>query len=191
MMSKTFPGVITLLLAGSSFALAAAEDKIQAVVKPTSVVASNPGDPDVVFLTVKLDLILRNGSTTPIDLPKPGPDSNVTRIAWLGVQSMTRDGGWTNINQASFYDTGNLRYESCTQLQPSATLQFASLEGPVMLLRKQLTDLGNHPTLRFNIMTICKQPNASSALSVSRGPNLLSKEFMTEPFDIEIPKLPK
>lgn len=191
MMSNISPGVIALLVAVSSLDLAAAGGRIEAVVKPTSVDAANSGDPDVVIFTVKFDLIVKNGSTTPTDLPKPGPDTDVTRITLLAVQSLRADGGWANVVQSSFYDTGNLKYDSCVSLQPSATLQLPAVEGRVVLLRKRLTDLGNHPTLRFNIMTLCKQPNGSSGLGISKGFNLLSTQFMTESFDIQLPELPK
>ena len=59
------------------------------------------------------------------------------------------------------------------------------------LLRKRVTDLGNHPTLRFNIMTLCKPPKGRSGPSISKGFNVLSTQFMTESFDIKLPELPK
>jgi len=106
-----------LVFAGTFSNLAVADD-IQAELHPVSVVSIDSGDPDVVVFVVKFDLSLTNGSAKPMDLPKPGPESDLTRMAVLGVQSKGPDGSWANVIQSSFYDLGTSKYESCISLPP-------------------------------------------------------------------------
>jgi len=109
----------------------------------------------------------------------------------LAVQSKEPDGSWKNVLQSSFYDTGSVKYDSCVSLAPSASSQFTGVGSRLLLLKKQLTGLGNQPTLRFNIMTLCKQPDGGSVVSLSKGFSVLSKDLMTDPFDLQLPEPPK
>jgi hypothetical protein len=178
MFIKIWPMVSALVIVGAFLPLTASDDNIRAELQPVSVASMKLAGPDVVAFIVKFDLSLINGSAKPIELPEPGSDSGITRVFVLGIQSKAPDGSWKNVSQSSFYDTGTVKYNSCVSVPPTARLQFTGLEGQLTLLSKQLTDLGNHPILRFNLMAFCKQPN---------GGSVASKVAMTEPFDIQLP----
>jgi hypothetical protein len=187
MFMKTCPIVSALVMFGAFLPLTASDDNIRAEIQPVFVASTDLGDPDVVAFIVRFDLRLTNGSAEPIELPKPGSDRNVTREFVLAIQSQAPDGSWKNVIQSSFYDTGTLKYDSCVSVPPSAGQQFTGLESRLTLLRKQLTDLGTHPIIRFNVMTFCKQQNGTSEVSL-RGGNVASKVVMTEPFSIRLPQ---
>jgi hypothetical protein len=77
----------------------------------------------------------------------------------LGVQAKQPDGSWTHVVQSSWYDAGSIKYELCTSLPPGGAAEFANLPSGLFLLNTQLAGLGNEPTVRFNLMIFCRQPD--------------------------------
>ena len=177
-----------LVLLCGCLPLAGATDGIRAEVQPVSSVFTDLGDPEVVAFNVKFDMVLSNDSTRSIDVPRSGSSDGVTRIAVLAVQLKASDGSWSTIMQNSFYDSGTVKYDSCVSLGGSASVHFNGLEALLTQLKKQAVDLKNYPTLRFKMMTLCRQRAEASRGSLHGGGAVLSTEFMTAPFAVQFPR---
>jgi hypothetical protein len=115
-------------------------------------------DPEVAAFRLKFDLRLTNRSAKLVDLPTSETrDGETTRIAVLGVQSKQPDGTWTYLVRSSWYDTGTMKYETCTSPSSEGTAEIGNVASGLLLLKKQLAGLGGEPTVRLNLMIFCRQ----------------------------------
>ena len=135
-------------------------------------------DPDVAAFKLKFDVRLTNRSGGPVDIPRSETGhGGTTRVAVLGVQAKRPDGRWTHVVQSSWYDVDTIKYESCTSLPPGGAAEFANLPSGLLLLNTQLAGLGNEPTVRFNLMIFCRQPDGK----------VLTTTVTTDGFDLRLP----
>lgn len=103
-----------------------------------------------------------NRSARVADLPTIQADKGISGRIWLlGLQSKQADGKWTYLAQASLYDTGMVGHAPCTALPRGGTADFTSVALGVPLLRKQVAGLGDHSTMRLNLMLSCRKPDGT------------------------------
>ncbi len=135
-------------------------------------------DPDMAGFRLRFDLRLTSGSTKAIDIPKSGlADDGVTRVSVLGVQARGANGTWKYVVRSSWYDFGTIKYESCTPLASGGSTELKDIGSGLALLRKQLAELGDEPTIRFNITLFCRQPDGK----------VITTETTTDAFRLRLP----
>jgi hypothetical protein len=134
-------------------------------------------DPEVAGFKVKFGVLLTNQSGEPLDLPKPqARNDRRTRVEVLGLQAKRPDGSWTHLFQSSRYDTGAIQYESCVPLPPGGVSAFADVSSGFVLLKSQVVELGNQPSLRLDLLILCGQP----------GGRVVSRAVTTEEFELRL-----
>jgi hypothetical protein len=172
--------ILTVALSGGGAGLNSAQP-IRAEILQAQATPYRADDPDVAAFNLKFDVRLANGSGGSVNIPKAATgDGGTTRVAVLGVQAKQRDGIWAQVVQSSWYDTGSIKYEPCTLLPPGGAAEFANLPSGLLLLKSQLAGLGNEPTVRFNLMFLCRQPDGK----------VVTKTVTTGAFDLRLPALP-
>ena len=135
-------------------------------------------DPDVAAFNLELDIRLANRSATGVDIPKPKVgDAETTRIVVLGVDSKQENGPWTSLIQSSWYDVGNSKYDMCTRLPEGEAKEFKNVKSGLLLLRTQLRGLGQEPTIRLDLMVICRKQDGK----------VISERTTTEAFGLRLP----
>lgn len=158
-----------------------AEQPIQAEVERAMATPYHADDADVAGFKLRFDIRLTNRSRGPLTLPKSGTDDGgTTRVAVLGFEAKQPDGSWAHVIQSSWYDTGTIKYESCGLLPPGGVAEFADLPSGLLLLNRQLAGLGNKPTVRFNLMIFCRQPDGK----------VVTRTVTTEGFSLRLPARP-
>ncbi len=93
-------------------------------------------------------------------------------IVVLGVQSKGSEGTWRYVVQSTWVDPGNLKYEPCNSIRPGQGAEITSVASGIVLFKKQLADLGQEATLRFNLAIFCQQ----------RDGKVLAQEVTTDAF---------
>lgn len=156
------------------------DELIRAEIQKPQPTAYDPGDPDMAGYKIKFDLRLTNHSSQPVSIPKSeAAGSDDAKIVVLGVQAKQPDGKFAHIVRSSSYGTGPPKYPPCTPLQPGKTVQISGVESGILLLRKQVDNLGEEPTIRFDLMMSCKEPDGQ----------IPTKLVTTEEFRIRLPAL--
>lgn len=115
-------------------------------------------DPDIAAFTLKVDLRLTNRSERVIYLPISS-STEMKTLSIIGVQSKQPDGTWAYITQSSWYDTGTTKYQPCGLLSSGRTEEIKGVADGLVVLKKQLQNLGSEPTLRLNLMFYCREPD--------------------------------
>jgi hypothetical protein len=171
---------LTVVLSGGGAGLNSAQP-IRAEILQAQATPYRADDPDVAAFNLKFDVRLANGSGESVNIPRAETgDGGTTRVAVLGVQAKQRDGTWAKVVQSSWYDTGSIKYEPCTLLPPGGAAEFANVPGGLLLLKSQLAGLGNKPTVRFHLMSLCRQPDGK----------VVTNTVTTGAFDLRLPSLP-
>ncbi len=134
------------------------------------------GDPDVAGFKLRFDTRLTNRSTKPLDIPGSAKDDGTVGIVVLGVQSKRPDETWRYVIQSSWIDAGNIKYEPCRAIRPGEAAGITGVASGLVLLKKQLADLGQEPTLRFNLTVFCQQTNGK----------VLATDVTTDPFTLRL-----
>jgi hypothetical protein len=123
-------------------------------------------DPDVAAFRLKFAIRLTNPSERPVNLPRSGTDGDeMTRAAVIAVESKQSDGAWKYVVQSTWVDDGKIKYEPCTSLPPGGTVEIENLPSGLLLLKKQLADLGGEPTVRFGLWLLCRQPDGKVVIT--------------------------
>ena len=132
-------------------------------------------DPDMASFTLKFDIRLRNRSDKAVNFPKSeSPGGRTTRVSIIAGQSKQSDGSWKYLFQSTWVDDGRTKYEPCTSLPPGAVVRIANVKGGLLLLKSQVADLGDEPTLRFDLWIFCRQPDEKVVItSVTSDPFIL------------------
>lgn len=115
-------------------------------------------DPDLATFKLKLSVRLTNRSQEPVLVPTSGTgDRDATRVALLGVQARDATRAWAHIVQSSWYDSGTVKYQACASLPPGAVAEFRNVSSGLVLMNAQLARLGSEPTVRFDLMILCRR----------------------------------
>jgi hypothetical protein len=157
------------------------DQTIRAEVQHALATPYSTDDLEIAAFKLKFDVRLTNRSAKLVSLPDPKTgDGETMRIAVLGVQSKQPDGRWTYLVQSSWYDTGTLKYESCTSLSSEGIAEIGNVASGLTLMKKQLAGLGGQSTLRLNVMIFCRQPDGK----------VLATSVATDAFDLRLPAQP-
>jgi hypothetical protein len=108
-----------------------------------------------------------------------GLDTNLSHKTG-GLQSKQPDGTWTYLVRSSWYDTGTMKYETCTSLSSEGTAEIGNVASGLLLLKKQLAGLGGEPTVRLNLMIFCRQLDGK----------VLTTSVTTDAFGLRLPTQP-
>ena len=137
---------------------------------------------DFTVFEIQLDLQLTNRSEKAINVPTPPSDaSRATTGIVLGVQSQQPDGSWKYLNQASFYGSETTKYANCSPLAPGATTEINGLARKLPLLKARAQELGGEPTLRLDIMILCR----------TLDDTVVNVSTTTAPFRLRLPNADK
>lgn len=154
---------------------------MQAEVERGAATIYHMDDPDLTGIKIKFGIRVTNRSGVPINLPKPGTGDDGTDLFTVVEFDVKQpDGKWAHLIQSSWYDTGNIKYQSCRPLLPGSVEEFRDLAYVFALLKRQVASLGNKPTLRFTVMFYCRKPDGS----------VVFKNVRTEGFTLNLPPQP-
>lgn len=150
-----------------TFALAAAlagaarssDNNVRAKVGHIVATPYHTEDPEVAGFKLSFDVELANGSDKPIYLPRPVSGTHeTTRVAVLSVESKQRNGVWKYVVQSTWVDAGSIKYGTCRPLPSGGVVEIRDVPSGLLVLKKQLAELGDEPTVRFGLWIFCRQP---------------------------------
>lgn len=134
-------------------------------------------DQDLSGFKLNLDIRVTNRTERPVDLPKSRREGGrTTRVVVMGVQAKQPDGSWSYIVQSSWYGSATDKFESCAVLKPGGVAEYKNVKSGLLLLKTQVAKLGHEPTMRFDLMTFCRQPDGS----------VLTKNVRTHEFKLRL-----
>jgi hypothetical protein len=169
----TFAAALAVVLPATG-----SDPTIHAEVKRALATPYSVDDPDVAGFKLKFDTRLADLSTKLLDIPGFAKDDGAVGVDVLGVQSKQPDETWRSVIQSLFVDAGNIKYEPCKSIRPGETIEITGVPSELLLLKTQLADLGQEPTLRFNLTLFCRQPNGK----------VLGTNVTLDPFRLRLPE---
>jgi hypothetical protein len=145
------------------------DQPVQAEVQRVSATAYDTGDADLAGFKLNFGVQLTNRSGRYLSLPKSGTaDDGITRVWVQSVQAKQPDGGWSSVVQSSWYDSGSVKYESCTALKTDSKAELTNLPSAFVILKSQAAKLGSKPMVRFNLWVFCREKDGKVVISSAR-----------------------
>lgn len=137
------------------------------------------GDPEAREYKVDFGIKLTNRSLSSISLPSPtSAGSNSFRFTLTAVEALPAGQMWKYISQASWYGDSTTKYDACVSLETGHLFQYNALSGSLLLLRKQLAELGGAPMIRLSLMFYCQAADGT----------VLTTGVTTEAFTLQLPQ---
>jgi hypothetical protein len=154
-------------------------DLMAEVLNPVATVGGLAEDPEVAVLNLRFSVRVTNQAGQVVRLPElRGAGAEITGLVILAIETKRPGSVWAPLMQVTWVEVpGTMRYAPCRALSPDRSVEFAGLWKSILLLRKQVKDLGGEAVVRLTLMLPCQEAS---------GPGL-RRTVTTEPFHLRLP----
>jgi hypothetical protein len=176
-LSQVFgPAGLAAIIAGSLVGQSSAP-ALRVQVQRPAIMSYEGGDATTAALRFDFGLLMTNVSRDPVSVPSSNArGAEITRAFVEGVEAKQADGTWKYIGTGSFYDGGDIRYDSCRSLSAGGSAEIPKVISEIPFPKTQLQQLGREPTVRLDLVLLCNDPKgttvAKRAITDSFTPHL-------------------
>lgn len=169
---------LALLAVTALFSVSGAGAPVRIEVTMTALTETNVDDPELIAYDFRFDLRLSvvGKSESAVWVPLGANRDKVENRAVI-VSVQTRQGEhWRNLVQSTLIDISDHQYSPCGRVDVGKPVVVPNVRGGLMILRRQLIELGPEPTVRFRLLTQCRNSTGE----------VVATETATEPFPLRL-----